>query len=90
MFIIGHAHKYAIRPTALTYSVVSRDPATGAPGMACAHPGDGGSNVSARVAESGVSPLTNIVTDAAVIATNLIAFSGCCSDKIKESGDHPK
>jgi len=34
MFIIGHAHKYAMRPTCLTYSAVNRVPATGAPGMA--------------------------------------------------------
>jgi hypothetical protein len=55
--------------------VLARDPATGAPGMACAHPGEGGSNDSARVGESGVSALANIVADTPVIETNLIAFS---------------
>jgi hypothetical protein len=88
MFIIGQAHKYAMRPTCLTYSGVIRDPATGAPGMACAHPGEGGSSVSDQ-AERGVSAAASIAAGA-VIGTNLIAFSGCSSDKIKESVGDPE
>src|SRR6185437_1675309 len=74
LFTIGHAQKYASRPTCLAYSSVILTRVSGPGGMARSHPGDGGKGCGLSDAASalaiGVIPPASTEPIASVVPVN--------------------